>query len=59
MWSILKPSGFNKDIHLGWRFAADELKRMDSAHAIATKRKGASQASNSTSGEEAPKKRKK
>ncbi|KAL1510813.1 hypothetical protein AB1Y20_007097 [Prymnesium parvum] len=28
VWTILKPCAFNKDIHLGWRFAASELKHM-------------------------------
>ncbi|KAL1495338.1 hypothetical protein AB1Y20_016708 [Prymnesium parvum] len=28
VWTILKPTAFNKDIHLGWRFAACELQRM-------------------------------
>lgn len=25
VWSILNPNNFNKDVHLGWRFAASEL----------------------------------
>lgn len=29
VWSILHPKAFNKDVHLGWRFAACELKRME------------------------------
>lgn len=29
VWSILHPSSFNKDVHLGWRFAASELKQME------------------------------
>lgn len=29
VWSILSPRTFNRDVHLGWRFAASELKRMD------------------------------
>ncbi|KAL1502961.1 hypothetical protein AB1Y20_011032 [Prymnesium parvum] len=43
VWSVLKPSGFNKDVHLGWRFAASELKRMEAAKE-ARKAKGASKA---------------
>ncbi|KAL1525976.1 hypothetical protein AB1Y20_020802 [Prymnesium parvum] len=43
VWSMLKPSGFNKDVHLGWRFAASELKRMEAAKE-ARKAKGASKA---------------
>lgn len=31
VWSVLKPAGFNKDVHLGWRYAACELKRMEAA----------------------------
>lgn len=27
VWSILKPSAFNKDVHLGWRFAPCEILR--------------------------------
>lgn len=29
VWSILKPSAFNKDVHLGWRFAPCEIIRME------------------------------
>lgn len=29
VWSILKPSAFNKDVHLGWRFAPSEIMRME------------------------------
>lgn len=25
VWTILKPCNFNKDVHLGWRFAASEV----------------------------------
>ncbi|KAL1520316.1 hypothetical protein AB1Y20_021907 [Prymnesium parvum] len=32
VWSVLKPSAFNKDVHLGWRYAGCELKRMEAAH---------------------------
>lgn len=31
VWSILNPCNFNKDVHLGWRFAASELKRIGAA----------------------------
>lgn len=31
VWSILHPRSFNKDVHMGWRFAASELKRMEDA----------------------------
>lgn len=31
VWSILHPNSFNKDVHLGWRFAASELKLMERA----------------------------
>jgi len=31
VWSILHPSSFNRDVHLGWRFAASELRRMEEA----------------------------
>lgn len=31
VWSVLKPAGFNRDVHLGWRFAACELKRSEAA----------------------------
>lgn len=29
VWSMLHPKSFNRDVHLGWRFAACELKRME------------------------------
>lgn len=29
VWSMLQPKSFNKDVHLGWRFAASELKKME------------------------------
>lgn len=29
VWSILKPSSFNKDVHLGWRFAPSEIQSME------------------------------
>lgn len=28
-WSILNPKCFNRDVHLGWRFAGSELRRME------------------------------
>lgn len=28
VWSILKPCNFNRDTHLGWRFASSELLKM-------------------------------
>lgn len=28
-WSMLNPKCFNKDVHLGWRFAGSELRRME------------------------------
>lgn len=28
VWSILKPCNFNRDVHLGWRYAASELQRV-------------------------------
>lgn len=31
VWSILNPSNFNKDVHLGWRFAPSEVKKMEGA----------------------------
>lgn len=31
VWSMLHPKAFNKDVHLGWRFAACELQRMEEA----------------------------
>lgn len=31
VWSMLNPKNFNRDVHLGWRFAATELKRMEDA----------------------------
>lgn len=31
VWSMLHPKAFNRDVHLGWRFAASELKRMEEA----------------------------
>lgn len=34
VWSILKPSSFNKDVHLGWRFSATELQRMAAANSV-------------------------
>lgn len=30
-WTMLNPKAFNRDVHLGWRFAASELKRMEEA----------------------------
>ena len=27
VWSVLKPSDFNKNVHLGWRFDAAQLAR--------------------------------
>lgn len=29
VWCMLNPRSFNKDVHLGWRFAASELKKME------------------------------
>lgn len=29
VWSMLNPKSFNRDVHLGWRFAASELKKME------------------------------
>lgn len=37
-WLVLKPSSFNKDIHLGWRFAACEIERLEAANAASTSR---------------------
>lgn len=34
VWSMLHPKAFNKDVHLGWRFAACELKRMEEEETI-------------------------
>lgn len=31
VWTMLNAKSFNKDVHLGWRFAASELKRMEEA----------------------------
>lgn len=31
VWSMLHPKSFNKDVHMGWRFAACELRRMEEA----------------------------
>jgi len=31
VWSILKPASFNRDVHMGWRYAARELKSMELA----------------------------
>lgn len=39
-WIVLKPSAFNRDIHLGWRFAASELQRMEEAVAATSKSSG-------------------
>lgn len=30
-WVVLKPSAFNRETHLGWRFAASELQGMEVA----------------------------
>ena len=27
VWSVLKPAHFNKEVHLGWRYAASELEK--------------------------------
>lgn len=35
-WLVLKPCAFNKDIHLGWRFAASEIERIEAEKAAAT-----------------------
>lgn len=39
VWSVLKPSSFNKDVHLGWRFAKSELLRMDDDEKARPRRK--------------------
>ncbi|KAL3906287.1 MAG: hypothetical protein SGPRY_010604, partial [Prymnesium sp.] len=31
VWSMLSSKAFCRDVHLGWRFAASELKRMEEA----------------------------
>ena len=28
VWSVLKPDDFNKEVHLGWRYDASELKKI-------------------------------
>lgn len=38
VWSILNPASFNKDVHMGWRFAATELKRIEDASVQTSKR---------------------
>lgn len=40
VWSILHPKSFNRDVHLGWRFAACELKRMEETARANDQRKG-------------------
>lgn len=34
VWSILKPAAFNRDVHLGWRFTGEEVKRMLEANLV-------------------------
>lgn len=34
VWSILKPAAFNRDVHLGWRFTGEEIKRMQEANLL-------------------------
>ena len=31
VWSIIKPSNFNKDVHLGWRLDASEILKREAA----------------------------
>ena len=31
VWSLLKPSSFNKDVHLGWRLDASEILKREAA----------------------------
>ena len=28
VWSVLKPADFNREVHLGWRYDASELKKL-------------------------------
>lgn len=41
-WCILKPTNFNKDVHLGWRLDAPELLRREAiaAEKASKRRKG-------------------
>lgn len=40
VWSVLHPKNFNKDVHLGWRFAAKELLKMEEEKNQSAKRVG-------------------
>ena len=31
VWSVLKPADFNREVHLGWRYAASELQKRQQA----------------------------
>ncbi|KAL3901372.1 MAG: hypothetical protein SGPRY_012287, partial [Prymnesium sp.] len=31
IWSVLKPCDWRKDVHLGWRFGVNELKKLGAA----------------------------
>ena len=30
-WTVLKPADFRNEVHLGWRYSADELSRLGQA----------------------------